>query len=397
MCLQQCGPTSKRMKRSITIGFDARHAVSNHEEFGAYSRLVIEAMALAAPRYTYFRTYIPTRTEHPGYESIERLHNIETMEPDGSIWRSLTLPWRMWRIARDLNNGNVELYHGLAEHIPVGLHARNIRSVVTIHNMEFLYDNTILNSPSHLINRIYMSHMLHRVDRIVAVSECVKRDIIKHFRMDPDRIDVVHNAVAKRFTESISEEKMAEVRERYNLPERYILGVGAHLRRRNMLNVITALPFVDSDLHYVVVGRTTSHTSRLTRCARERKIEDRLHLIESVSDEDMPAVYKGASMLINISSYEGFATSIAEAMTVGVPVISTRTSSMEEVAGDAAIYVTPNNRDSIVSAINRLLSDETLREQIKASGAHQASHFRPEVMAYNLTNCYRRLDIIIRG
>ena len=76
------------------------------------------------------------------------------------------------RVSTDMNE--LELYHGLAEHIPTGLHARNIRSVVTIHNMEFLYDNTFTNSPSHLAHRIYMTHMLHRVDRIVAVSECVK-------------------------------------------------------------------------------------------------------------------------------------------------------------------------------------------------------------------------------
>ena len=85
--------------------------MSNHEEFGAYSRLVIEAMALAAPRYTYFRTYIPKRTPHSGYEAIEELHNIETMEPDGSIWHTLRLPWRLLRIGYDLHNGNVELYN----------------------------------------------------------------------------------------------------------------------------------------------------------------------------------------------------------------------------------------------------------------------------------------------
>ena len=385
------------MKRSTTIGFDARYAMSNHEEFGAYSRLVIEAMALAAPRYTYFRTYIPKRTPHSGYEAIEGLHNIETMEPDGSIWHTLRLPWRLLRIGYDLHNGNVELYHGLAEHIPMGLDTRNIRSVVTIHNMEFLYDNTFTNSPEHLLHRIYMARMLHRVDRIVAVSECVKRDITQHFRIYGEKVDVVYPAVAKRFTEEMSLDTARETTARYNLPERYILGVGMQLERRSMIKVIKALPLIDSEVHYVIVGRRTTHTTRLMRAARDMGVANRVHIIEHIPDEDMPAVYRAATLLANLSRYEGFATHMAEAMAMGTPIITTHSSSMEEVADRAAVYVNPNNRDELVGAIKSLIEDEELRRELTELGKRQASRFRPEVMAYNLMSCYRRLDVDIRG
>ena len=385
------------MKRSITIGFDARCAMSDHEEFGAYSRLVIEAMALAAPRHTYFRPYIPLRAPHRTYEAIERLHNIETMEPDGALWRKLRLPWRIWRIGNDLHNGNVELYHGLAEHIPMGLTPRNIRSVVTIHNMEFLYDNTFTNSPEHLINRLYMSRMLHRVDRIVAVSECVKRDITKHFLIYPEKVDVVYPGVAKRYTEELNDTYLEAVAEQYQLPEQYILSVGSQLERRSFIKVINILAQLDPDVHYVIVGRTTWHTTRLLRAAREFGVSKRVHILERVADEDMPAIYHRAAIHINLSRYEGFATNIAEAMAVGTPVITTRSSSMEEVADRAAIYVNPNNRDELVGAIRTLMTDEEVRNQYIALGRRQASRFRPEVMAYNLINCYRRLDVDIRG
>ena len=332
------------MKRSITIGFDARYAITDHEEFGAYSRLVIEALATAAPRHTYIRSYIPLRAPHTAYEHLERLHNIETMEPDGALWRKLRLPWRTWRIGHDLHNGNVELYHGLAEYIPVGLDKRNIRSVVTIHNMEFLYDNTFANSPEHLLTRIYMGRMLHRVDRIVAVSECVKRDITRHFRIYGDKVDVVYPAVAKRFTEETSLESARETTARYNLPERYILGVGMQLERRSMIKVIKALPLIDPEVHYVIIGRRTTHSTRLMRAAREMGVTNRVHIIEHIPDEDMPAVYCAATLLINLSRYEGFATHIAEAMAMGTPIITTRTSSMEEVAEGAAVYVNRSTR-----------------------------------------------------
>ena len=385
------------MKRSITIGFDARYAMSDHEEFGRYSRLVIEAMALAAPRYTYFRPYVPLRAPHIDYERIEQLHNIETMEPDGAVWRKLRLPWRIWHVANDLHNGNVELYHGLAEHIPMRLDKHNIRSVVTIHNMEFLYDTTFANSPEHLLHRLYMGRMLHRVDRIVAVSECVKRDITKHFRIYPEKVDVVYPGVAKRYSNELNTEYLEAVREKYDLPEKYLLSVGMQLERRSMIKVVNILPLIDSETHYVIIGRTTSHTTRLKRAAQELGVSNRLHIIEHIPEEDMPAIYRNASILINLSRYEGFATHIAEAMATGTPVITTRSSSMEEVADNAALYINPNNRDELVNAINLLTDGGELRQILTTLGRRQVTRFRPEVVAYNLINCYRRLDVDIRG
>lgn len=385
------------MKRTINIGFDAKQVMSDGADFGSYSRLVIEAMARTAPRNTYFRPYVEARKPHSGYEAIERMHNIETMEPDGALWRKLHLAWRLWHVSRDLANAGVELYHGLTELVPMGLTSRNIRSVVTVHNMAFLYDTSILNSPYHLIHRLYMSRMLNRVDRIVAVSECVKRDIITHFHIYPDKVDVVYNGVAHRFTEPVTEQKVEEVATRYDLPAKYILGVGKQLERRNMLNIIKILPIVDHELHYVVVGKPTAYTARMQRAARELGVADRVHFISGIADEDMPALYKRAAMLVNLSRYEGFATSVAEAMSVGTPCILTRTSSMEEVAESAALYVDANSRDELIGAVRSLCNDDELRTAYIDAGMRHASRYRPEVVAFNLVNCYRRVGVDIRG
>lgn len=397
MCAYYYVGRSKKMKRSITIGFDARQAVRDDAEFGAYSRLVLEALALAAPRYTYLRSYVTSRPHHEGYEAIERLHNVETMEPDGALWRILTLPWRLWHISKDLHNGSVELYHGLTEQIPLGLARHKIRSVVTVHNMAYLYDKSILNSPENFLHRLYMGRMLHRVDRIVAVSESVKRDIIKHCNIYSDKVDVVYSGVAKRFTEPVSEETMEEVGTRYNLPARYILGVGAQIERRNMLKVIKILPLIDHEMHYVIVGRATAYTARLQRAAAELGVGDRVHFIHDAKEEDMPAIYHRATMLINISKYEGFASSLAEALTTGTPCIASRRLCMEEIAADAAIYINTNSRDELIGAIRRLTEDSKLRDRLTTEGLRHATRFRPEVVAFNLINCYRKVGIDIRG
>ena len=203
--------------------------------------------------------------------------------------------------------------------------------------------------------------------------------------------------MAKRFTEELSESYIEDVRTRLDLPERYLLSVGMQLERRSMIKVVNILPLLDADMHYVIVGRNTWHTSRLQRAARDLGVADRLHIIEHVDDEDMPAVYRMASIHINLSRYEGFATNIAEAMAVGTPVITTRSSSMEEVADGAAMYINPNNRDELVDAIRTLSKECELRDVLINLGKRHVSRFRPEVVAYNLINSYRRLDIDIRG
>lgn len=385
------------MKRSTTIGFDARYAVTNSEEYGAYSRLVVGALARATARYGYYRAYVAANKPHVEYAKVEELHNVETMEPDGATWRTFTLPWRMWAISNDLRNGDVELYHGLAEHIPFGLARRNIRSVVTIHDLAFLHEKSIADTVEMVIKRLYMSHLLRRVDRVVAVSECVKRDIVEQFAIDPDRVDVVCCGVARCFSEHVEDSERLDVRERYSLPERYLLSVGKHLSRRNMQQVIQILPLLDHELHYVIVGDTTTFTQRLVRMTEELGVSDRVHFVRDVQECDLPAIYQSADMLVNISSYEGYASSVAVAMTAGVPVIAARGSSMEEIAESAAIYVDGANRDELMGAVRSVLDDEEMRNSMIKAGRRLASRFREEVVAYNLLSCYRRVGVDVRG
>ena len=118
-------------------------------------------------------------------------------------------------------------------------------------------------------------------------------------------------------------------------------------------------------------------------------------IIHGVADEDMPAIYRGAIAYLMLSLYEGFSTTIVEALTVGVPVIASRGSSLEEVGGPDSIYVGSDDRKGLLAAIKRVLEDEELRTRMIERGREYAQRFRPEVAAYNLLNCYRRIGIDI--
>ena len=118
-------------------------------------------------------------------------------------------------------------------------------------------------------------------------------------------------------------------------------------------------------------------------------------MLYGVADEDMPAVYALASLYLMPSLYEGFPPTIVEALTVGVPVIATRGSSMEEAGGPSSIYIKSSDREALAGAITQIMHDEELRQGMIREGKSYASRFRAEVVAYNIMNCYKRIGVDI--
>lgn len=381
------------MKRSFTIGFDAKHANRGNTTRSSYARFVIGALAEACPRSAYFRMYIESGEPHAEFEALSMRHNVEAMEPDGALWRRLSWLWRLWHVGKDMERGDVELYHALAGVVPLGLQRRNIRSVVTIHSLEFLRLRRLFRPIYNLYRRAIMLSSMRRADRIVAVSECVKRDIVRYLHIDAEKIDVIYGGCHHRFTEPVTTEQVDEVRERYNLPERYLLVSGTHSPRKNIGHIIEALPDIEPDVSLVIVGRGTKQTEALKRRVKALGLEQRVVMLHGVAAEDMPAIYHAALAYLMMSLYEGFSTTIVEAISVGVPVIAAKGSSLEESGGEGSIYVEPQDREDLVAAVERVVGDAALRQSMIERGKEYASRFRPEVIAYSILNTYRRIGV----
>ena len=231
----------------------------------SYARFIIDALSSACPKSAYFRMYIEKSEPHNDYEALADKPNVESMEPDGIIWRKLSGLWRIWHVGKDMERGDVELYHALAGLLPFGLERRNIRSVVTVHNLEFLRLRRHFSSIYNFYRRAIMLSSMRRADRIIAASECVKRDLIRYLHIDSEKIDVIYGGCHRRFSEPVTELEMERVKERYNLPERYLLVAGKHNARKNLIHIIETLPQMESDVNIVIVGRGTMHTEALVR------------------------------------------------------------------------------------------------------------------------------------
>jgi glycosyltransferase involved in cell wall biosynthesis len=299
----------------------------------------------------------------------------------------------MFRMSKDAKRGDVELYHGLEGRLPYGLRRRGIRSVVSVHNLISLRFTKYYNIFERVIEYIRLSSACHRADRIIAASEATRRDIAHLLGVSHEKIDVVYEGCNPLYSREISDEEVAAVRKKYDLPERYILNIGDMVERKNFGLIVEAMAELPDDINLVVVGEQTSYTKRVKRRLKVLGFENRVHFRRNVATQDRAALYKGADIFINPSRFEGFSVEILEALSVGVPVIATRGSSLEEAGGKHSIYVSDRDCGELVEAIERLSSDEQLREKMIEEGKHHVTHFRSEVAAYNIMKCYRRIGI----
>ena len=380
------------MKRTHSIGFDAKYANAEIDGMGSYGRFMARAIAKAYPENTYSRLYTPTQLPNADYDDLAEMPNVESMEPDGSLWRRLKRLWRMWHVAKDAKRGDVELFHGLANTLPYGLARRGIRSVVTIHDLRFIRYPNHFNIIDRILREFMMRSACRRADRIIAASETTKRDLRKLLRVNPEKIDVVYQGCDQQYSMPISDEQVAAVREKYQLPKSYILNVGEIEERKNIGLIIEALAELPESVELVVAAKQTSYTKRLKRRIKSLGVEKRVHF-RNVAESDKPALYKGADIFVYPSHFEGFAVEILEALSVGVPVIATRGSSLEEAGGNKTIYVSPRDCGEMVEAIERILADEELREQMISAGKRHTRHFRSEVTAYGIMKCYERIGV----
>jgi glycosyltransferase involved in cell wall biosynthesis len=215
--------------------------------------------------------------------------------------------------------------------------------------------------------------LVRRVRRIIAVSRFTANRLAELCRLNVKRIEVIPNGVDSQFHPADAV-IVDELRRRLALPERYVLSVGTLEPRKNLRTLLASweqLPPEFGDVGLVLAGAK----GRQFRSAGIEQLPTGVRLTGYVEDADLPALYSGAEAFIYPSLYEGFGMPVLEAMSCGTPVICSRTTSLPEVAGDAALLVDPCDTESIAGGIRRLLTDAELRRGVRARGLERAKQF----------------------
>lgn len=362
----------------IKIAYDAKRAFANRRGLGNYSRDVIRLMTTYAPDNEYVLFGQPTPLCNTSHTQVVR--------PQG-LWRLCPSLWRSYGCLSQLDG--IDIYHGLSGELPFGIHRKPVKTVVTMHDAIFMRYPELYSVGYRRLFARKVQYACDHADLIIAISEQTKRDMIDFFHADEAKIRVVYQGCNNRFREPVSEERMAQVRQLYNLPSRYILTVGAIEPRKNLRNLIEALSIAHIDLPLIAVGGQSTYAAQMVELAKQRGVD--LRYQHGLPFEDLPVVYKMADVFCYPSIFEGFGIPILESMCIGTPILTSTGSCFAETGGNAALYADPLQPNDIARQLTRILSDNSLREDMRTKGFQQAALFTDDKVAHNLISIYTAL------
>ncbi len=262
----------------------------------------------------------------------------------------------------------------------------NVLQVPVIHDLNFEHYPQDLPYLYSKYYRYFFPKYASKAQRIATVSEFSKKDISEKYGVDAGKIDVVYNGCNESF-KPVSEETKKQIQQRFSLNCPYLLYVGAQHQRKNLQNLFRAFDEFKKDgnnYKLLVSGQKKWWTSEMEEAYAGMKYKDEVIFTGRLSEEDLVNVVATAQALVYVSYFEGFGIPVIEAMRCNVPVITSNTSALPEIAGDAALPVNPFSVDEISAAMKRLTSDEALRKQLIGKGQEQSKQFTWDATADKL-------------
>lgn len=369
----------------MKIGYEAKRVFKNFTGLGNYSRWVVQSLATAYPNNLFF-LYSPKITKNPRLNFLQNFKNIIVRTP-ASGWAKLG--WRSWGVVNDAQKDGITLFHGLSNEIPFGLKHKNIKAVVTIHDLIFLRYPQYFKFIDRLIYKCKFTYSCKNADTIIAISQQTKQDIIHYLGIDKNKIEVVYQGCDALFYEAKTTETLKQIKQTYHLPDAFLLCVGTIENRKNQLLIIKALKNLPSHIHLVLLGKATNYKQVLQTYINQNELQNRVLFLQNVTFTDLPGIYQLAKIFVYPSVFEGFGIPILEALNCGVPVIAATGSCLEEAGGNHSMYVNPNNENELASKIILILNNDALRQNMINKGKQFALNFRENKIAENLIAVYQ--------
>ncbi|MBD5232230.1 MAG: glycosyltransferase family 4 protein [Bacteroidales bacterium] len=373
--------------KSIRIAYDAKRAVQNMTGLGNYSRLIIESIGREYPsdRLTLFA---PRHRDNPRMAGILALPNVELRFPQKGEAPLGTAFWRTFGLPRLLARGDYEIYHGLSNELPLNISRAGIPSVVTMHDVIYRRMPQCYSPIDRKIYDLKYGRSCRQATRIIAISECTKRDVMEYYGVPEEKIDIVYQGVDEIFKRPFTPAEIEQAIRKHGLQKPYILQVGSIEERKNAMLSVRALTALPADIELVLVGRPTPYLDKVLKKAERLGVRSRVRLLHGVPFPDLPLLYRGAAAAAYPSRYEGFGLPVLEALTCGTPCVAATGSCLEEAGGPGALYVDPDDTPAMAQALNKLLTDSDLRETLRAEGLRHADRFRGADVAANTRTVY---------
>lgn len=387
----------------MNIGFDAKRAAQNRTGLGNYSRFVIRILSekFAGNQY---HLYTPKPHRMPYLQEIPTLKHLFLHFPPQGIWSRIRSLWRVWGITKDIQKDGIQIFHGLSNELPLNIGTpeqrkmkaggKGCKYIVTVHDLIFIHTPQYYHWIDRQIYNFKFRRACRCADRVIAVSEYTKQEIMHYYHTPENKIDVVYQGCDPVFSQEIEEGKLQEVKARYQLPDKFVLYVGSIEERKNLMLVAKAMAELNrrAAIHVVAVGRRTAYVDQIQDFLKAQGIDHLFHFYHQVPYADLPSFYKWASTFAYPSRIEGFGIPLLEAISSGVPAIGCTGSCLEEAGGPNSIYVNPDDAKGMANAILRTCTDEPLRQHMISEGKKYALNFSDEKLSHDLMKVYENLS-----
>lgn len=373
----------------MIIGFDGKRAISNMTGLGNYSRLVVESLAEAYPENKHL-LYVPKLKENPRLSKINSMHNVEYHLPSPQGFKGSL--WRTFGITNNLKGDKVDIYHGLSNELPLNIRSAGVHSIVTIHDVIYRRLPHCYSAIDRMLYDYKYGHSCRNADRVIAVSQRTKIDVMEFYGVDEDKIDVVYQGCDDSFKNILSVAELEATRKRLRLPDKFILQVGTVEDRKNLQLTVRALSALPSDVWLLAIGRDRNgYMGKVKDIAAKLGVADRIMWRHDISFADLPAVNQLAEAVSYPSLYEGFGIPILEALESETPVVAATGSCLEEAGGPGSIYVAPDDAASLSQALNAILEKKINVAEMIAKGKLHARKFTNSTMAERLMEVYQKV------
>lgn len=299
--------------------------------------------------------------------------------------------WMQMRAASALDALKPDVAHFTNGMIPIG---SPVSTVVTVHDMSLRLYPRCHPIRRLVLNRPLMHVAIRHASAIVTVSHSARRDLLRLHGVAADRVSVVHEAASPVFRPITDRARLGDVKAKYGLPDRFILYVGTIEPRKNLGRLMAAFAAARQagiPHHLVCVGPYGWSSRDLSGQIDRLGIRRAVHFTGYLPFDDLPAIYNLGDFFVFPSLYEGFGLPVVEAMASGLPVLTSNTSSLGEIAGDAAETVDPTDTDAMTDAIRRLATDAALRRDRSERGLERARSFSWTQTAREMLAVYHRL------
>ena len=367
----------------MKIGFDAKRYFHNATGLGNYSRSLITILQKNNPKNQYFLFNLKVKKN---YKIPDDLENVYEVNPKG-FWKNFKNIWRQIGIYFSIKKQNIDIFHGLSGELPWFM-PKKVKKIVTIHDLIFVRYPHLYAYFDRKIHFYKFKFAAKNATIIIAISEQTKNDIVDFLKINPNKIKVIYQGCSEIFKQNYSQNQKNDLKEKLQLPEKFLLNVGTIETRKNVLNIVKAIQ--GTSIPLVVVGKKTKYfTEEIAPFIQNNKLERQIIFVKDLTREELAILYQLATIFIYPSIFEGFGIPIIEAMYSKTPVITSNSGVFPEAGGPFSLYVDPYNVEEIKNTILNNWENEASLKDISEKSHEFVQKFNDEVLAENWSEVYR--------